>query len=475
MSLPDVPSSARRTLAIVGRPNVGKSALFNRLARDRVAIVHDQPGITRDRITAECTLGRAPFEIIDTGGIGEIADAAFHERVRAEAELAVAAAGAVALVVDGRAGLVNADREVAEYLRRAHVPTLLVVNKLDEPKHDTLDADFARLGFERVLGVSAAHGRGIGDLVEAVEALLPPPPAPEEVVVSEDGDPVIVTRRRAPRIALVGRPNVGKSSLTNAILRDERTIVSEIPGTTRDAVDVPGVFNGRPYVLVDTAGIRHRARHNTSAEVFSVMRSEKAIERADICILVLDADAGVTRMDRHVGGLIQKASKPCVVALNKWDLAAAERGKQAMKEFRAELLQATADEMFFLSHAPLIALSALKKEGIGKLFESVEAVRVASVASTPTGPLNRVLRDAMDRRPPSPRFNKRFKLLYATRAPDESSISPVPVPTFVFFCNDVRLLLPDYRRYLESKLREEFGLSGLPIRLRLRGREKRGE
>ena len=183
--------------------------------------------------------------------------------------------------------------------------------------------------------------------------------------MDEDGTPIpVAIRRRAPRIAIVGRPNVGKSSLTNAILRDDRTIVSEIPGTTRDAVDVPGVFNGRPYVLVDTAGIRHRARHNTSAEVFSVMRSEKAIERADICILVLDAEAGVTRMDRHIGGLIQKASKPCIVALNKWDLVVTERGKQGLKEFRAEMLEATSSEMFFLSHAPLVALSALKKEGI---------------------------------------------------------------------------------------------------------------
>ena len=457
----------RRAVAIVGRPNVGKSALFNRLAGERIAIVHDQPGITRDRIVAECRLGLAPFEIIDTGGIGEIADAEFADRVRAEAEIAVQAAAVVIFTVDGPAGLVPADQDLAKYLRRSKANVLLVVNKIDLPKHAPLMAEFSRLGFRDIYAVSAAHGRGIGELVSAIEAKLPAPAA-------EAGSPSgeLKGKRSAPRIAILGRPNVGKSSLVNAILKDDRTIVSDIAGTTRDAVDIPHVFNGRPYVLIDTAGMRHRSRHKTSAEVFSVMRSEKSVHRADLCVLVVDAANGVTRMDRQIAGLIQQAGKPCVLLLNKWDLIDKSSEGKALKEFRREFLDSAAAELFFLDHAPLIAISAKEKAGIGKVFAAIEEIRAAAIAPTPTGPLNRLLQVAMEQQPPRPVYNKRFKLLYATRTNDDRAPTPIPVPRFIFFCNDDRLLTPDYRRYLEKAIRREYPFPGLPITIRLRGREK---
>jgi GTP-binding protein len=336
-------------------------------------------------------------------------------------------------------------------------------------------AEFTRLGFKEVFTVSAAHGRGISDLIESIEAKLPAPPpeVEEEELLAADGTVITkVLKRAAPRVAILGRPNVGKSSLTNAILKDDRTIVSDIAGTTRDAVDIPHVFNGRPYVLIDTAGMRHRSRHNTSAEVFSVMRSEKSVHRADLCVLVVDAADGVTRMDRQIAGLIQEARKPCVLLLNKWDLIDKVAEGKALKDFRKEFLDSTASELFFLDHAPLIAISAKEKTGIGKVFAAIEEIRAAALAPTPTGPLNRLLQIAMEKQPPRTVFNKRFKLLYATRTNDERAPTPIPVPRFIFFCNDERLLTADYRRYLEKAIRKEHPFPGLPITIRLRGREK---
>ncbi len=470
-------TAPRRVVAIVGRPNVGKSSIFNRLAGEMIAIVHDTPGITRDRIVAECTLGAAPFEIIDTGGIGEIADADFADRVRTEAELAVQAASLVLFVVDGRAGLQNGDSDLAKFLRRAEVPVLLVINKIDQSKHGLLAADFARLGFTDSINVSAAHGRHFGDLLEQIEERLPKP-IQVEVTTSDEDVPddgsTRVVKRIAPRIAIVGRPNVGKSSLVNAILKDDRTIVSHISGTTRDAVDVPHVFNGRPYVLIDTAGIRHRGRHKSSAEVFSVMRSERSIQRADLCVLVIDATDGVTRMDRAIGGLIQDASKPVILVINKWDLMDPGTTGKSLVEFRKDFLQNAAAELFFLDHAPVIAISALEKSGIGKVFQIIENVRDSAHVPTPTGPLNRVIKIAMEKQPPPTVYNKRFKLLYASRANDDRAPTPIPVPRFVFFCNDDRLLTQPYRRYLETELRKEYGFAGLPVQFRIRGRTAKG-
>jgi GTP-binding protein len=475
------PARPAGSVAIVGRPNVGKSALFNRLAGRKISIVHDQPGITRDRLVAlsDARYG-TPFEVIDTGGIGAEADGSFSARVQLEAEIALAAADVILLVVDGRAGVTPVDQALVQRLRRAAKPVLLVINKIDEEMHTPLEAEFARLGFQEVYGVSAAHGRGLPELVGAISDHLgrrtaaDGAPLEDADVIEGHGEGDAApdgAELRAPRLALVGRPNVGKSSLTNAILGQDRTIVSEIAGTTRDAVDVQCVFQDKAYVLIDTAGIRHRGKRDNSAEIFSVMRSEESIRRADLCILVIDASAGVTAQDRQIAGLIQRANKPCVVAVNKWDLLVPPEGTRAgVRAFREEWLREAQAQLFFMAHVPLIALSALRGEQVGRLFTLIEKVRRAALETIGTGPLNRLLRAAMELQPPPLRANKRFKLLYATQLGDKRD-APIPVPAFLLFVNDPALLVDTYRKYLENQIRETFPLPGLPIFFKLRGRE----
>ena len=457
-------------VAIVGRPNVGKSALFNRLAGRQISIVHDQPGITRDRLVAECRLARGfPFEIIDTGGIGLDVDGSFSARVHTEAEIALTTADAVLFVVDGRAGFTPVDQDLAKRLRRADKPVILVVNKIDEPMHTPLEGEFARLGFKQMVGVSAAHGRGIGELVAAVTDHLPRPVEPD--AAAEGGEAPVAESAPVPLLALVGRPNVGKSSLTNAILGQERTIVSDVSGTTRDAVDIRCRFDGKDYVLIDTAGIRHRGKRDNSAEIFSVMRSEASIKRADLCVLVIDASAGITAQDRQIASLVQRANKPCVVAVNKWDLLVPPDGsRQGVREYREEWLAAAQAELFFMSHAPLVAISALRGEQVGRLFKAIEACRRAANTKISTGPLNRLFKAALELQPPPLHTNKRFKLLYATQV-DDKARSAIPVPVFLFFVNDPALLTDTYRKYLENKLRETFPYPGLPVLFKQRGRE----
>ncbi len=348
-----------RSVAIVGRPNVGKSALFNRLAGRKIAIVHDQPGVTRDRVVAICRLGVAPFEIIDTGGIGASPDPDFAEQTHAATQIAIESADLLLFVVDGQHGATPLDLELTQRLRRWHQRVILVVNKLDAPKHEDFTADFAKLGFSKTLGVSAAHGRGTGELVQAIESLLPA----EESITPPD----------APKLAFVGRPNVGKSSLVNAILGDQRTVVSEIPGTTRDAIDTAGEWNGKPFIFCDTAGIRHRSKHDASVEVFSVMRSEEAIRRADLCVLVIDATAGVLTQDKKIAGLIQKSGRACVIALNKWDLIQSQARLDS--GLLREQVARVREKLFFLDHAPIVALSAKTRGQVNRLFTTIEKIR----------------------------------------------------------------------------------------------------
>ena len=462
------PAATRLAAAIVGRPNVGKSALFNRMAGRKIAIVHDQPGITRDRLVAECRpSGSEPFEIIDTGGIGSEADGDFSARVAVEADIALATAAVILFVVDGKSGVTPVDATLARRLRRADKPVLLVVNKIDEEMHMSREGDFARLGFAEVFGVSAAHGRGVGELEAAVARHLDALRDPD----AEETAPAADTAR-VPHLVLVGRPNVGKSSLTNAMLGETRTIVSAVSGTTRDAVDVPCRFGGKDYVLIDTAGIRHRGKRDNSAEIFSVMRSEEGIKRADLCVLVIDASAGITAQDRQIAGLIQKANKPCVVAINKWDLLAPPEGTSpgAVKEFRQNWLADAEAELFFISHAPLVALSALQGKQVGRLFTAIEDVRRAASQPLSTGPLNRLFHAAMELQPPPMRQNKRFKILYATQIEDKRG-TVIPVPAFLLFVNDPALLTDTYRKYLENKLREAHPFPGLPILFKQRGRQ----
>ena len=450
-----------RVVALVGRPNVGKSALFNRLAGRKISIVHDMPGVTRDRIAAQCKLGRAPFTIVDTGGIGGDVDADFTRQVHAEADIAMTAADVIVLVVDAQDGLTPVDLDLARKLRRSEKPLVVAVNKVDDRKHEPNALDFLRLGFPAQLAVSAEHGRGIDALVAAVEARLPAPETPA----------LQAADRAAPiKVALVGRPNVGKSSLTNAILGDTRTIVSPIAGTTRDAVDIPYQRGNKQYVLIDTAGIRGRTKVSTSVEFFSIVRAEASIRRADLVCLVIDAAAGVTSQDQKISGLIQRWRRPCVVAVNKWDLVESRtRSSTALNAFREELER----DLRAVSYAPLILCSARTGAEMARLFHTIEKVRKSALTRLGTGPLNRLLHAAITVQPPPAKGSRRFKLLYATQ-PDETGGWTIPTPEFVLFCNRAELLDDNYRRYLESCIRRAHPYLGLPLHFNFREREKRG-
>jgi len=440
-------------VAIVGRPNVGKSALFNRLAGRRIAIVHDQPGVTRDRLNAVCKLGNQPFEIIDTGGIIATTNDQFDAAVRIEADIAMATAHIILFVVDGTAGFSPADQELAKLLRRADKPVLLLVNKIDHPNRDELEDAFQHLGFV-VFPISAEHNRGISTVIQRIEALLP---AVEEGEMTTANVPI--------KVALVGRPNVGKSSLINALMNDQRTIVSSIAGTTRDAIDIPYEREGIQYLLIDTAGIRHKSKQDSSVEIFSVMRSEKTIRRADLCVLVLDASAGLTTQDKKIAGLIQKAEKPCIVVINKSDLLD-ESGKQARRDY----LQMLGEELFFLDHAPRALVSAKMGARIDDLFKQIDRVVKQSREPMSTGPLNRLLKQALTLHSPPAVGNRRLKIYYATRI-DDKRRDIIPVPRFLLFVNKPDALTPTYEKYLENQIRKHTPYEGLPVIFKLRERE----
>ena len=441
---------------LVGRPNVGKSALFNRLAGRRISIVHDQPGVTRDRIEAVCKLGQSPFGIVDTGGIGASPDPDFAEATHRAADDALGDADVVLFVVDGKDGLLPLDAELAGKLRRASRPVVLVVNKLDNPKHDDLEAEFLKLGFPSVVGVSAVHGRGTDDLLSAIETAFGSPG--EESELPEAKIP--------PRIVIIGRPNVGKSSLTNALLGSKRAIVSDIAGTTRDSLEVPCELGGHHYLLLDTAGIRHRSRHNTSVEVFSVMRSEEAIRMADVCVLVIDAQSGVTEQDKRIAGLVQKARKAVVVAVNKADLLPDESKK---RDGLKEQLEAWQSQLFFLPYAPMVLLSAKTGDNLKRLGTTLEKVRQHATRRLGTGELNRVIRDAMTLHPPPMKGTRRLKVFYATQL-EQTDPRPFAAVKFLFFVNAPGLLTPTYETYLAAQIRRVREYPGLPLVLELRAR-----
>src|SRR6476659_2493810 len=388
-------------VAIVGRPNVGKSALFNRLLGRKIAIVHDHPGITRDRLSATCTRSERPFTLWDTGGIVGAGESELTQEVQHVAENALRESDLLLFVVDGKEGLSPVDGELARMLRRSHKPVLLVINKIDNEKHDPLAAEFDSLGFEKVISLSAEHNRGISELLDAIERLLPSPAGDSQFTIHD-----------SLSIAIVGRPNVGKSSLINSIVRSERAIVSELPGTTRDAIDIVYKRDGRQFVFIDTAGIRRRGKVSSSAEVFSVMRAERSIRRADVCILVIDLTIGVTAQDKRIAGLIQKARKAAIIVLNKWDLVKPRRGeKQAAKE----LIEETLSRIFFLKYAPVLITSASTGENVDRLFAKIHKVQRAARKRIGTGVFNRLLRQAFEANPPPLVKGRRLKLFYATQ------------------------------------------------------------
>src|SRR2546427_509585 len=399
-------------VAIVGRPNVGKSALFNRLVRRKIAIVHDQPGITRDRLSATCTRGERPFTLWDTGGILGAGESELTQQVVRAAENALRESDLLLFVVDAREGLSPIDGELARMLRRRRKLVVLVINKIDNEKHAPLAAEFDSLGFEKVVSVSAEHDHGITRLVEMIDRALTQSP-----LISKTSQP---GARKSPlleegptAIAVVGRPNVGKSSLINAIVRSERAIVSELPGTTRDAIDIVYERDDLRFVFIDTAGIRRRGKVSSSAEVFSVMRAERSIRRADLCVLVIDLTMGVTAQDKRIAGLIQKARKPAIIILNKWDQVKPRRGEQQAVR---QVVEETGRRIFFLEYAPTLITSALTGENIEKLFASIETIQRAARQRIGTGSLNRLLRQPFEANPPPMVKGRRLKLFYITQA-----------------------------------------------------------
>jgi len=446
-------------VAIVGRPNVGKSELFNRLVGRKIAIVHDQPGITRDRISAVCTRGEQPFVVWDTGGVGGAGESELVTQVRHAVEEAIRSSNLLLFLVDAKNGLSPLDQELARMLRKSQKPVVLVINKIDTEKHENLAIDFASLGFSESLSISAAHGRGISELIEAIDQLLPSPSA-------TDQSPVTLSQSLS--IAVIGRPNVGKSSLINSIVRSERAIVSELPGTTRDSVDISYERNGQLFLFIDTAGIRRRGKQSSSVEVFSVMRAERSIRRADLCVLIVDLTTGVTAQDKRIAGLIQKARKAALVVLNKWDLMKPKRSERKMM---AQLVDETRSRIFFLDYAPVLVASALTGENIEKLFEFIVKVRRAARERIGTGILNRLLRSAFAANPPPMISGRRLKLFYAAqvRGNPEAMVEPAE---FILFVNEPRLLSETYRRYLEARIRKVKPYPGLPVILTCRPRQE---
>jgi GTP-binding protein len=446
------------TVAIVGRPNVGKSALFNALAGRDISLVFDRPGTTRDRLVTTAKWNGHRLTLIDTGGIGVEDREGFGDAIAREVDLALGAATEIIFVVDARAGLTPLDETVARLLRRAKRPVFVAANKVDGDKQTDFDSDFSRLGFAGTFAVSAAHRRGLDALKQAVSAHWKSDPA--------DEDPDQVRPARPTRLAIVGRPNVGKSSLINALISEPRAIVSEVAGTTRDAVDIAYTWKGQPFLFIDTAGLRQERRVHDQLERAMTGRSAHAINRADVCVLVVDASTGVTAQDKKIAGLIQEAHAPCLIAVNKWDLAREQGDASRSKE--REYYDQVVRDLFFLSYAPVLFLSAKSGERIDGLLRTCATIAKNRVFRFQTGPLNRVISRAMEKYAPPLVHGRRFKVLYAAQAmPKEAARE---IPTLQLFVNSPGLLTPAYERYLDLQLREAFDLKGCPIRFIMRGR-----
>ena len=435
-------------VAIVGRPNVGKSTLFNRILGQRKAIVEDFPGVTRDRNYAEVTRFDKPFTLIDTGGFEPVSEDRLLVQMREQSQLAVEEADLILFLADGREGLTPSDREVAQMLRRVDKPILYVVNKIDGDRQEEAVAEFYALGIDQLISVSAEHGRGIGDLVDAILDLLPPaPPAPSD--------------QDETRLAIIGRPNVGKSSLVNRLLGKERVVANPTAGTTRDSVDTPFVYNRNRYVLIDTAGIRRKGKVSQTLEKYSVIQALKAMDRAHLVLVVIDAVEGVTDQDLTVAGYAFEKGRAVIIVVNKWD-AVADKDNKSHARFTDELRR----RFKFLAFAPVLFVSALTGQRVNKLMAEVEAVSAEFNRRVPTGQLNQVVGDAVKKHPPPIYQGQRLKFFYAT----QTAVRP---PTFVYFVSRAEGIHFSYERFLVNHLREAFGFSGSPIRLQFRDRERR--
>ncbi len=455
---------AKPLVALVGRPNVGKSTLFNRLIEQRLAVVDDVPGTTRDRLVAEAEWAGRVFDVVDTGGIDphgvgasrrgqplSVGSAEFVEHIRFQAEMAIREADAVLFVTDAESGVTPADQEVAKILRTLQreeegnpfPPILLVVNKADSPQRRLAAMEFYELGLGEPHPISALHGTGTGDLLDALIAILP------EGGEEEEDDSI--------KIAIVGKPNVGKSSLLNRLLGQERVIVSPIPGTTRDAVDTRLTYQDIPLTLIDTAGIRRRGRIEVGVEKYSVLRTLKAIERSDVALLMLDATTGITAQDAHIAGYILEAWKSVVIVVNKWD--AIEKDPFTMQAFTQEVRQA----LQFLDYAPILFISAKTGLRVEQVLPTAIRVQEERLVRLPTSKLNQILQNALERHAPPAQAGRSLKIFYGTQVRSDP-------PTFLIYVNDYRLAHFTYLRYLENCLREEYPFEGTPIRIVLKNR-----
>lgn len=432
-------------LAIVGRPNVGKSALFNRICERRLAIVDEAEGITRDRLYADGELFGFPFQVIDTGGIDPRSQATFNSEVKRQAEIAIEEADSIVMVVDAQIGITELDKEIARILLRTKKPVCLAVNKVDDQTQESYQYHFKSLGISSLVPVSAAQGWQIAELLEAAFQTFDKTPADEEEV-------------KTIKVAIVGRPNVGKSSFVNYVLNEERCIVSPIPGTTRDSIDVTCEYNGETLTLVDTAGIRRKHAEHEVVDKFAAIRTQRAIERCDVCILMIDAEKGIITQDKKIANMIEEAGKGCILIFNKWDL---------VKNLRMEhYLKAVEEEVQFLGYCPKIFISAKTGRNVEKAFDAVKQVYESSKTRIGTHQLNKFLAAALQRNHPPMIMGKRLRIYYIAQV----GIQP---PEFVMFVNYPDLMLESYRKYLINQFREEFPFEGVPLIFRLRGKEKK--
>ena len=436
-------------VAIVGRPNVGKSTLFNRLAGEKISIVKDTPGVTRDRIYAEAEWLNHRFTMIDTGGIEPKTDDLLLKYMRDQAQMAIELADSVIFIVDSKAGLTDADQEVANMLRRSQKPVVLAVNKLDNMRDISPIYEFYNLGLGDPMPISAEQGLGLGDMLDMVIETFP------EQGEEEEADEKL-------KIAVIGKPNTGKSSLINKLLGENRMIVSDIAGTTRDAVDTEVTYNGRSYVFIDTAGIRRQSKVNEDLERFSVLRSVSAVERCDIAILMIDATTGITEQDAKIAGIAHENGKGVIIAVNKWD--AIEKDDKTMNEFGKDIDTV----LSYLPYAPKIYISALTGQRLTQIYETIDQVEESILKRVPTGILNDVLYDATSMNQPPSDKGRQLRIYYMTQI----GVKP---PTFVIFVNNQELMHYSYKRNLENCIRKAFGFEGTPIKFIIRERNELSE
>ena len=439
-------------VAIVGRPNVGKSRLFNRLTGTRFAIVEDMPGVTRDRQYGEATWFKRRFQVVDTGGFEPESIDELLVQMREQASLAIDEADIIVFVVDGQTGLLPADREIATMLRRTKKPIFTLVNKIDGDRHDVNVPEFYELGVGDLYGVSAEHGRGIDVFMDGMLELVP--------VVNEDEEP----DEEIIRVAVIGKPNAGKSSLVNRLLGEERLLTSDIPGTTRDAINTYVEANGRKYLFIDTAGVRRKRSISQRVEKYSVVHSFKAVDRADVVVYMLDATEGVTTQDQRLAGLAVDKGRAMVLLLNKWDLV--DKDHKTADQHITRLRE----QLKFQPDAPVLTMSALTGQRSHKVLGLIDKVHAEYIRRVPTGELNRLVEEALQRNPPKVRSNQRLKIFYA------SQVATRP-PTFMFVVNNSDLIHFSYRRYLVNALRAKYGFPGVPIKVffRERGRKEDDE